>query len=44
MTKLLCEVTGKSAEEANLINIVQDIISENTWLKDIIKSIKKNMW
>ena len=28
MTKLLSEVTGKAAEETNLINIVQDIITE----------------
>ena len=41
MTKLLSEVTGKAAEETNLINIVQDIIAGKKWLKDIVKSIKK---
>ena len=43
MAKLLSVVTGKVAEEANFINIVQDIITENKWLKYFIKNIKKNM-
>ena len=32
MPKLLSEVTEKADEEANLINIVRDIITENKWL------------
>jgi hypothetical protein len=43
LTKLLSEATGKAVEEANLTNIVRNIIAENKWPKDIIKSIKKQM-
>ena len=43
MTKLLSDAKGKAVEEANLKNIVQDIIAKNKWLKDILKSIKKHM-
>jgi hypothetical protein len=41
MTKLLSEATGKAVEETNLTHIVWDILAENKWVKDILKSIKK---
>ena len=43
LTTLLSEATGKAVEEANLTNIVRNIIAENRWLNDILKSIKKNI-